>query len=97
MKLAGLWKKDIPITTGDLPHVTPTREVEESAAYAETSDVDIDYSVASDTLATILLKQGKLEDARKIYIQIARAEPERYEEMSMKIRRIDEALKQVSE
>ena len=56
-------------------------------------DEESDYGVASDTLAAIMVRQGKLLEAKKIYIQMARNEPERYEELSQKIRELGEAMR----
>jgi hypothetical protein len=96
MKLAGLWKKTTP-PIAPLPKIELSREPERAAPPTvsdETEGESQDYSVASETLARIMLDQGKLVEARKIYIQISRDRPDEYERLSVHIRAIDEKLAQ---
>jgi len=54
-------------------HIEETEEVEELAAQPED-----EIGLVSETLANIMVKQGKFDDARKVYIQLSRLNPDRY-------------------
>lgn len=49
-------------------------------------------ALVSETLADIMIRQGKLTDAKKVYIQLARLQPERYAHFKTKIEAIDKLL-----
>jgi tetratricopeptide (TPR) repeat protein len=49
-------------------------------------------SLVSETLADIMIRQGKLKDAKKVYIQLSRLQPERYDHFATKIEAIDKLL-----
>jgi hypothetical protein len=87
MKLAGLWKK--PSKPVEVP---PRLDVLRAPAVEPVRTESEDYGVASETLAQIMVSQGKLVEAKKIYIQMARTLPERYEELSQKIQDIEYQL-----
>jgi hypothetical protein len=60
------------------------------AAGTETDSVD--DQLVSETLAAILLNQGKLVEAKKVYIQLARKDPRQFEQYHKKIEAIDNLL-----
>ncbi len=49
-------------------------------------------ALVSETLADIMIRQGKLRDAKKVYIQLSRLQPERYAHFAAKIEAIDKLL-----
>lgn len=49
-------------------------------------------ALVSETLAEIMIRQGKLSDAKKVYIQLARQQPEKYAHFKTKIEAIDKLL-----
>jgi hypothetical protein len=48
--------------------------------------------LVSETLAEIMIRQGKLTEAKKVYIQLSRLQPGRYEHFRTKIEAIDKLL-----
>ena len=48
--------------------------------------------LVSETLARIMVKQSKFADAKKVYIQLARENPERYDYYSSLIAELDTAM-----
>ena len=48
--------------------------------------------LVSETLAEIMIRQGKLNDAKKVYIQLSRMQPGRYAHFKTKIEAIDKLL-----
>jgi hypothetical protein len=49
-------------------------------------------ALVSETLAEIMIRQGKLTDAKEVYIQLSRLQPERYPHFKAKIEAIDKLL-----
>lgn len=49
-------------------------------------------ALVSETLAEIMIRQGKLNDAKKVYIQLSRLQPDRYPHFKAKIEAIDKLL-----
>lgn len=49
-------------------------------------------ALVSETLAEIMIRQGKLQDAKKVYIQLSRLQPDRYAHFKSKIEAIDKLL-----
>ena len=48
--------------------------------------------LVSETLAEIMIRQGKLTEAKKVYIQLSRMQPDRYAHFKTKIEAIDKLL-----
>jgi predicted Zn-dependent protease len=68
--------------TPEPEHIQPTQLPEAPDAPA----------LVSETLAEIMIRQGKLTEAKKVYIQLARLQPERYGHFKTKIEAIDKLL-----
>jgi hypothetical protein len=66
-----------PIAPPRLPSASDETATQPSVATAESADSDVP-NLVSETLAELLIKQGKRAEARKVYIQLARLHPERY-------------------
>lgn len=77
--------------TRERPLVRPIPEPEhiQSVVLPEPEDAP---ALVSETLAEIMIRQGKLNDAKKVYIQLARQQPERYPHFKTKIEAIDKLL-----
>jgi tetratricopeptide (TPR) repeat protein len=56
-----------------------------------TSDEPAAPALVSETLAKLLVQQGKLEEARKVYIQLSRLEPNRYSHYQERINELRSA------
>jgi tetratricopeptide (TPR) repeat protein len=48
-----------------------------------------EIGLVSETLAELMVRQGKLDDARKVYIQLSRLNPDRYEYFRERIQKLD--------
>ena len=52
-----------------------------------------EIGLVSETLATIMIRQGKFEEARKVYIQLARINPDRYDYFRQRMDELDERIR----
>ena len=75
-----------------LPTLSRTRNGTSSTTTEDGERLD-EIGLVSETLARIMERQGKFEDARKVYIQLSRLNPDRYdyfharmEELSVRMR-----------
>lgn len=48
-----------------------------------------EIGLVSETLAELMIKQGKVDEARKVYIQLARLNPDRYEYFRKRIEKLE--------
>jgi tetratricopeptide (TPR) repeat protein len=65
----------IPISPiGSISPIESSEETEEE----EQQPTENEIGLVSETLANIMVKQGKFDDARKVYIQLSRLNPDRY-------------------
>ena len=65
------------------PHIdTESIDEPEASPYAD------DIGLVSETLAELMERQGKFDDARKVYIQLSRLNPDKYEYFREKIDRL---------
>jgi tetratricopeptide (TPR) repeat protein len=55
--------------------ISPIEFIEEDEEPPSSED---EIGLVSETLANIMVKQGKFDDARKVYIQLSRLNPDRY-------------------
>jgi tetratricopeptide (TPR) repeat protein len=75
-----------------IPAFHPTIEFEdESDDEPETTQTD-DIGLVSETLAELMVRQGKFDSARKVYIQLSRLNPDKYEYFREKIERLGEMM-----
>jgi hypothetical protein len=76
--------------TRERPLVKPAPEPE----HIQTAQLPDEESpgLVSETLAEIMIRQGKLTDAKKVYIQLSRIQPDRYAHFKSKIEAIDKLL-----
>lgn len=58
------------------------------------SEPEDEIGLVSETLAELMIRQGKLEEARKVYIQLSRLDPERYEYFRERIHAIENPSEQ---
>ncbi len=70
----------------DFSHHLPAAEKPGGTERAE-------IGLVSETLARIMERQGKFEDARKVYIQLSRLNPERYEYFHARMVELGERMK----
>ncbi len=54
----------------------------------EPSESVDEIGLVSETLAELMIRQGKFDEARKVYIQLSRLNPDRYEYFRERIKRI---------
>jgi tetratricopeptide (TPR) repeat protein len=73
------------------PLVKPSPEPSDTPA-VQMPDAEDQPGLVSETLAEIMIKQGKLADAKKVYIQLSRSQPARYEHFRAKIEAIDKLV-----
>lgn len=81
--------------TRERPLVKPSPGTDTSNSVdltAGTESDSMDERLVSDTLAGILLTQGKLVEAKKVYIQLARKDPRQFDLYNKKIEAIDNLL-----
>jgi tetratricopeptide (TPR) repeat protein len=52
-----------------------------------------EIGIVSETLANIMARQGKFEEARKVYIQLSRLNPDRYEYFRERMDELGERMK----
>jgi tetratricopeptide (TPR) repeat protein len=79
-----------------LPSITPTEppEATDSKITEDGTPTSADeMGLVSETLATIMIRQGKFEEARKVYIQLARKNPDRYEYFRQRMDELDERIR----
>jgi tetratricopeptide (TPR) repeat protein len=69
-----------------IPNSAP--EVADERLEAQPEEPEI--GLVSETLARIMIKQGKLDEARKVYIQLARLDPDRYPYFRDRMAELDE-------
>lgn len=60
---------------------------EETSAPTISSD---EIGLVSETLAVVMIRQGMFDDARKVYIQLSRLNPDRYEYFHERIKNLDD-------
>ncbi len=51
-----------------------------------------EIGLVSETLADVMIEQGKFDEARKVYIQLSRLNPDRYEHFRARIRQLDDRI-----
>ena len=61
------------------PSITPPPNSDQTPPLNVSVSEDIELSLVSDTLAEIMVRQGKFDEARKVYIQLSRQNPSRLE------------------
>jgi tetratricopeptide (TPR) repeat protein len=71
-----------------LPKLSLTAAAHEEPMPVETTNDEI--GLVSETLAELMIRQRKFDEARKVYIQLSRLNPDRYEYFRDKIKSIDE-------
>ncbi|HET6400204.1 MAG TPA: tetratricopeptide repeat protein [Candidatus Kapabacteria bacterium] len=80
----------VPNDVGEVPRfpkLSPSQEEDEETSEATISSDEI--GLVSETLADVMIRQGKFDDARKVYIQLSRLNPDRYEYFRDKIKKLD--------
>lgn len=77
--------------TRERPLVKPVLEPDERRA-EQLPNMDEQPALVSETLAEIMIRQGKLAEAKKVYIQLSRLQPTRYEYFQNKIEAIDKLV-----
>jgi tetratricopeptide (TPR) repeat protein len=55
----------------------------------EPSESVDEIGLVSETLAYLMIRQGKFDEARKVYIQLSRLNPDRYEYFRERIQKLD--------
>ena len=73
-----------------MPIVEFEDSTNEAAEEIELTETEDEVGLVSETLASIMMKQGKYDDARKVYIQLSRLNPDRYEYYRSRMDAIDE-------
>ena len=74
------------------PKFEPSRELSEESPRANV--VSDEIGLVSETLAEVMIGQAKFDEARKVYIQLARLNPDRYEYFRDKITALDGNISQ---
>ncbi|MFI5202652.1 MAG: tetratricopeptide repeat protein [Candidatus Kapaibacterium sp.] len=70
------------------PKISPLPEQDEESSEIITSSDEI--GLVSETLADVMIRQGKIDEARKVYIQLSRLNPDRYEYFHERIKNLDD-------
>ena len=74
------------VTVPAFPKISLLPSDEESAEVEVSLD---EIGLVSETLAEVMIRQGKFDEARKVYIQLSRLNPDRYEYFRDKIKNLD--------
>lgn len=86
--------KSIASAEPEIALPTIPRPVMDRNAFSEEepSEAVDEIGLVSETLAELMVRQGKPDDARKVYIQLSRLNPDRYEYFRERIQTLDEPI-----
>ncbi len=74
------------LSTSTQPPPAPLPSTSSGQALEKEWEISSDeIGLVSETLANVMMRQGKFDEARKVYIQLARLNPDRYEYFRDKI------------
>ncbi len=82
----------VGVTSESIEFPLTSKPIEEKAAPMAIPEVALtdEIGLVSETLADLMIQQGKYDDARKVFIQLSRLNPDRYSYFRERITQLDQ-------